>query len=97
MEHQRPKIQNNNFLYRGTWCIARSILDVLGHLEVHGNENVPTQGGVLLVSNHRSLIDPIVIGAAAPARASFSWGRYLLPHPMYRLVLHPVEWDTHKT
>ena len=71
MEHQRPEPENNSFLYRGTWCIARSILDVLGHLEVYGNENIPLQGGVLLVSNHRSLIDPIIIGAAAPRELHF--------------------------
>ncbi len=44
--------------------IVRPILDVLGDLESHGNENIPAQGGVLLVSNHASLLDPIIIGAA---------------------------------
>ena len=44
--------------------IVRPILDVLGDLESHGNENIPAQGGVLLVSNHASLLDPVIIGAA---------------------------------
>lgn len=65
MKHQKPNFQTNTFLYRYARCIIRPILDVLSHLESHGSENIPRQGGVLLVSNHASLLDPVIIGAAA--------------------------------
>lgn len=65
MEHQRSEPQSNSLFYRCARCmIVRPILDVLGDLESHGNENIPPQGGVLLVSNHASLLDPAIIGAA---------------------------------
>ena len=65
MKHQEPNFQTNAFLYRYVRCIVRPILDVLSHLASHGSENIPKQGGVLLVSNHTSLLDPVIIGAAA--------------------------------
>ena len=65
MEHQRPEPQSNSLFYRCARCIiVRPLLNMLGHLESHGNENIPTHGGVLLVSNHLSLLDPAIIGAA---------------------------------
>ena len=65
MKHQKPNFQTNTFLYGYARCVIRPILDVLSHLESRGNENIPEQGGVLLVSNHTSLLDPVIVGAAA--------------------------------
>lgn len=71
MKHQKSNFQTNNFLYRSARCIIRPILDVLGHLESHGNENIPKQGGILLVSNHVSLLDTVIIGAATDRELHF--------------------------
>ena len=35
-------------------------------LEVHGAENIPKTGPLVIASNHLSLLDPPVIGVAAP-------------------------------
>lgn len=56
--------QTDNLLYRCTRLIVRPLLGILGHLESHGTQNIPKQGGVVLVSNHVSYIDPVVIAAA---------------------------------
>ena len=65
MEHQKSNSENKNFFYHSARCVVRPILDVLSRLESHGSENIPRRGGVLLVSNHSSLLDPVIIGAAA--------------------------------
>ena len=71
MKHQKSNVENKNLLYHSARCIIRPILDVLSHLESHGNENIPRQGGVLLVSNHVSLLDTLIIGAATDRELHF--------------------------
>ena len=71
MKHQKSNVQSSNLLYYSARYIARPILDVLNHLESHGNEHIPKQGGVLLVSNHVSLLDPVIIGAATDRELHF--------------------------
>ena len=56
--------QTDSLLYRSIRLIVRPLLNILGHLESHGTENIPKQGGVVLVSNHLSYVDPFIISAA---------------------------------
>ena len=71
MKHQKSNSQTSNLLYGWLRCISRPILDVLGHIEFHGSENVPKQGGVVLVSNHLSYVDPVMIAAATTRELHF--------------------------
>ena len=50
-------------MWRVCKMIARPIVTFGFDLKVHGAEHVPGRGGVLLVSNHQSYLDPIVLGA----------------------------------
>ena len=61
---------NNQFwsphaLYRWGHRLTNLFCKTMGHLEAEGVNNIPREGGVLLVSNHVSLLDPIVVGSAA--------------------------------
>jgi len=49
------------------WVIFR----ILGPLKVRGSYRVPTQGGVLVLANHLSDIDPVVVQFACPRPAHF--------------------------
>ena len=71
MEHEKSNLRDKNFLYHFARCIVRPMFDVLSHLESHGSEHVPRQGGVLLVSNHVSLLDTLIIGAATDRELHF--------------------------
>ncbi len=44
--------------------IARPLLKSLFRFQVFGARNMPSNGGVLLVSNHVSYLDPVFMGAA---------------------------------
>lgn len=44
--------------------IARPLLKSLFRFQIFGARNVPSNGGVLLVSNHVSYVDPVFMGAA---------------------------------
>jgi len=53
-------------------------------IKVHGLENVPTQGGVLLVSNHVSWVDAVLLGAASRRRIRFIMDKSFYNKPLLK-------------
>ncbi len=51
--------------------LVRTICRILGGWEVHGAENFPREGGVILAPNHHSYMDPPVAGSACPRQPWF--------------------------
>ncbi len=49
------------------WKLAQTITRVFTtvafDLKVYGRDNVPAEGGALMISNHQSFLDPAVLGA----------------------------------
>ncbi len=67
---------NNQFwsprrIYRWAQRLTYLFCKVMGHIETDGVENIPREGGVLLVSNHISLLDPVIVGSAANREIHF--------------------------
>lgn len=67
---------NNQFwsprrIYRWAHRLTYLFCKVMGHIETQGVENIPREGGVLLVSNHISLLDPVIVGSAANREINF--------------------------
>ncbi|MBI4850107.1 MAG: 1-acyl-sn-glycerol-3-phosphate acyltransferase [Nitrospirae bacterium] len=58
-------------LYRFTAFLIRVILRINGGIEIKGLENVPLKGGAIIAANHVSYIDPPLLGAVTPRRATF--------------------------
>ena len=61
---------NNQFwtprpVYRWGHRLTSLFCKTVGHLEACGVEHIPREGGVLLVSNHVSFLDPVIVGSAA--------------------------------
>jgi 1-acyl-sn-glycerol-3-phosphate acyltransferase len=51
-------------LYTGTQALARGLWRLIGgSIEIHGIEHVSAAGPVLIISNHQSLLDPILTQA----------------------------------
>lgn len=50
---------------------TRLLYECLFNFRVHGAENIPAGGGVLLACNHVSFLDPHAVGAACPREACF--------------------------
>lgn len=57
------------------YCAARSLVRLIGtifqNLKVYNVTNVPLSGGVLLLSNHQSFVDPAFIASKLPRKLSF--------------------------
>jgi 1-acyl-sn-glycerol-3-phosphate acyltransferase len=65
------KGRENTLGYKLTRLIARLATTLLFDLKVYGTENVPRTGGLLLVSNHQSNLDPVLLGVQLPRALSY--------------------------
>jgi 1-acyl-sn-glycerol-3-phosphate acyltransferase len=62
--HQRARTSGvNPVVYRIVRAILVPFFRIYFRLERHGTEHIPTSGPLLLAANHRSFLDPFVIGA----------------------------------
>jgi 1-acyl-sn-glycerol-3-phosphate acyltransferase len=68
-------------LYRLTRIIARILFKVYFRLDVEGIEHLPQKGGCLLVANHASFLDPLVICAATPRVIHYITYAFFYYHP----------------
>ena len=58
-------------LYTTLRFIIRYILLIWRRWKIVGRDNLPVSGGVLVVSNHVSNLDPLVVGCALTRRIHF--------------------------
>jgi CMP/dCMP kinase len=61
----------DDWLYRVAYSIVSPLFGLLWRMSIHGVENVPLSGPIVVASNHRSNLDPFFIGAAFPRQIHF--------------------------
>jgi len=76
------------WIFRGG-CIL--ILKLFFRLRVEGLENLPQKTNFIVVSNHSSFLDPLVIAAAIPKKIHCIVSRFLFKIPLLRWSLKKLE------
>lgn len=66
--------------YRFCRGLALSMLKLFFRLKVEGERNVPREGGVILASNHCSLLDPPLVGVSSRRPVYFLAKKELFEH-----------------
>jgi 1-acyl-sn-glycerol-3-phosphate acyltransferase len=66
--------------------ICRVVL-LLRRMKVYGGANVPRQGGLLVVSNHVSYWDPVVVGSALTRKVHFMAKTELFAIPVFGTII----------
>jgi cytidylate kinase len=61
----------DTWLYRFAYSFIPSVWRAMFRMKISGMENIPRSGAVLLVSNHRSNLDPFFVGVAFPRQIHF--------------------------
>lgn len=56
---------------------------VVFRIKVFGKENIPPKEGFILASNHKSYLDPVVLGVACPRRLNFMARHDLFSHSFF--------------
>lgn len=81
---------------RRTWVygMAQGLLRLLAislfRLRTHGVKNIPRHGGVLIVSNHQSYLDPAVLGVKVKRPMSFMAKSELFVNKFFRGMIESV-------
>jgi 1-acyl-sn-glycerol-3-phosphate acyltransferase len=70
--------------YATLWCPCWAISQVWFRYRYFGRTNVPASGPVLLVANHQSHLDPVLVGLACPRQL-----KYLARHDLF---FWPFSW-----
>jgi 1-acyl-sn-glycerol-3-phosphate acyltransferase len=82
-------INNPSWLWKLAQVVTRIGTTLYFDLKVYGKNNVPARGGVLLVSNHQSYLDPPLLGAHLPRPMSYLAKSELFEN---RLVAAIISW-----
>ncbi len=74
-------------LYQTAKVICRTVLAVIRRWEVYGVENLPRRGGAIVISNHISYWDPVVVACALNRRVYFMAKAELFKIPLLGPVI----------
>ena len=83
----RWQVPHHELCRLGVRVISRLFLG----LRAYGQENVPDHGGVLLVSNHQSYVDPPLVGAGARRRLVYMARAPLFANPLFGALLRSLD------
>ena len=67
--------------------VAQMLFTFLVRGRVFGTHHVPRQGGVLLVSNHQSFLDPVLATLAIPRECNYMARDTLFRQPQFRRLI----------
>jgi 1-acyl-sn-glycerol-3-phosphate acyltransferase len=76
---------------RWFWWLSQGLSRVFANMfwkfRVFGLENLPREGGVLLASNHQSVLDPVLVAMVLPREMHFMARRTLFRNPVFRAII----------
>jgi len=67
--------------------MSRLLANIFWKFRVFGLENLPREGGVLLASNHQSVLDPVLVAMVLPREMHFMARRTLFRNPVFRAII----------
>src|SRR5580704_9941388 len=59
------------FWYRFLQFVCRLLATLLFQIRISGRDFVPREGGVMVLSNHQSHLDPVLVGLACDRRLNY--------------------------
>ena len=68
-------------------ALLKLICRVIFRVEVAGTANLPQQGKLLIIANHESFLDGLLLGLFLPIRATFVVHTSVLNNQFFRLIL----------
>jgi len=77
-------------LYRILKAIALGLMRLLFRIETRGSGYIPRSGPTLIVANHASLLDPPIVGVAAPRPLHFLAKAELFSIPLFGRLIFAV-------
>lgn len=63
------------------------LFKIFTKIEVIGEENLPKKGPLIVVSNHKSILDPMILMVSLPYNIKFLAASYLFKIPFLSIIL----------
>ena len=76
-------MNQRSFVWKSLQIMARVGTTLMFDLKTYGQENVPRDGGVLLVANHQSYLDPVLVAVRLYRPVSFLAKSELFENPYF--------------
>lgn len=76
--------------YFAVWGPGKIVFKLYFRWEIYGVEHVPLQGGGLIVSNHASFLDPVLLGTSLPRDIHYLARKSLFKNKLFNYVLRSV-------
>ena len=70
--------------------VVRLVLGLFFRARAYGQHNLPREGGALLLSNHQSFLDPLLVGAGLPRPLTYMARDTLFRNPLFGAWLRLV-------
>jgi 1-acyl-sn-glycerol-3-phosphate acyltransferase len=83
----KDKTMFNKLAKNSVWRLARGVGGLHYRVKVRGAENLPAKGGVLLLPNHVSYVDALVLSLASPRPIRFLSEDVLFKKPVLGWIL----------
>lgn len=77
-------------LWKSLQAICRIVTTLLFDLKVSGAHNVPRSGGVLLLTNHQSYLDPVLIGVQLRRPLAYLAKSELFNNPLFGALIRAL-------
>ena len=85
-----PAGERPSLLWKMAQTLVRIWTTTAFDLKAYGVRNIPRRGGVLLVSNHQSLLDPMLLGARVPRAMSYMAKSELFRNKAFAALIRSV-------
>jgi len=69
---------------------AQLLVGLLFRLRAYGQERLPKRGGALLLANHQSYADPVLLGVPSPRRLAFMAREPLFRNPVFGALIRAL-------
>src|SRR5262249_7947957 len=73
--------------YEGCYWLSMATMSMLFSLRTEGRRNVPPGGPALLIANHQSFLDPILVGLCSRRHLTFLARKTLFKNPAFAWVI----------
>jgi len=77
-------------IWRFLQMLARWVCTMLFDLRVYGARNIPPTGGVLLVSNHQSYLDPVLLAVGIERPLNYMAKSELFRNPLFSWLIRSL-------
>jgi 1-acyl-sn-glycerol-3-phosphate acyltransferase len=76
--------------YEFCYAVSMTSFTLAFSLRTEGRNNVPAKGPALLIANHQSFLDPVLVGLACRRHLCFLARKTLFRNPLFRLLIRSL-------